>query len=270
MDLLKADLHLHSGEDYYDVLHYSAYQLIDRCAELKYQVISIACHRIFTYCETWCEYAEERGILLLPGVEASIEGKHVLILNANEDANKLQTFEELKVYKHSNDVFIVAPHPFYSAFICLRDKLYQHADLFDAVEYHSYYTKFYNPNKKAQAFALQTGKPLIASSDCHQLKRLGKTYSLLKAERNVQSVLQALRKGDVQVVSSPLPAWSAVNMMVNLRLGDLKRILRQIKRMNGAIPDPTRKRSIPELAAKSRPVRFHHESASSSGMNHVK
>ena len=153
MEWLKADLHLHSGEDQFDVLYYSAYELMDRCAALEFRVIAITNHIIFTYKKAWREYAAERGMLLLPGVEASIRGKHVVILNAEEEANKLHSFADLAAYKKSHDVFIIAPHPFAWSPICLRDKLYHHADLFDAVEIHNFYTKLINPNRHAIKFA---------------------------------------------------------------------------------------------------------------------
>lgn len=257
MEFLKVDLHLHSGEDHVDVLPYSAFQLINRCAELRYEVICIANHKVLTYSDTWRQYAEERGILLLPAVEAKIEGRHVLILNANNEANRLRTFADLKAYRESRNVFIIAPHPFYPAVVCLREKLYEHADIFDAVEFHSFYTDFYNPNRKAQKFALETGKPLIANSDCHQLNQLGNTYSLLYAEPTIDSVLQSLRKGDVQVVSKPLSAESAFNIMINLRIGDVKRIFRQLNRKFRMHAEPVANKSDSDPVLQSKPVRSH-------------
>ena len=228
MKWFKADFHLHSSEDHFDLIPHTACELIDRCAELQFRIIAITNHRILTYSEAWRDYAQERGMLLIRGVEAQIQGRHVVILNADEDANKLRTFEDLKAYKQANDVFTIAPHPFYLALICLRSKLYQYADLFDAVEHHHFYTRLYNPNRPAERFALQYGKPLIGNSDCHRLRQLGLTYSLVKADLNVPSVLNALRKGDVKVVTDPLSTWEAIKLVAYLRTGDVKRIYRYL------------------------------------------
>jgi len=227
---LKADLHMHSGEDQFDVLGYSAYDVIARCAELDFNVIAITNHIIFTYEEAWRDYAANKGILLIPGVEASIQGKHVLLLNADAGANHLKTFEDLADYKNANDVYVVAPHAFSWSTICLRDLAYLHADLFDAVEIHHFYTKQLNPNKKAYAFAREYNKILIGNSDCHHHKYIGKTYSQIKADQNIDAVMNALRAGAIKVVTEPLGNIEAFNLHTYLRIGQFKRALRVMLR----------------------------------------
>ncbi len=233
MEWLKADLHMHSKEDHFDVLSYSAYELMDRCAELHFRVIAITNHIIFTYKESWREYAAEKGMLLIPGVEASIQGKHVLILNADVDANRLRSFEDLAAYLRSNDVYVIAPHPFSWSPICLREYAYKYADLFDAVEIHHFYTKHLNPNKRAYRFAEEYDKCLIANSDCHHPRYLGKTYSLIHTEFTISSVLDALRRGDIKIVTEPLGSVEAFNLHTYLRIGQFKRAVRLLRRSDG-------------------------------------
>ncbi len=220
---LKCDLHLHSGEDHYDILFYTAYDLMDRCAALNFDVIAITNHVDLTICRDWKDYAADRGMLLIPGVEACIGSKHVLILNADADAGKIRTFEDLRAYKASHDVFIVAPHPFGWTPICLNRKAEEYAELFDGVEWHHFYTKSFNPNKKAEAFAHRHGKPILANSDCHHLGYLGETYSWIKAEKTVPSVLDALRRGEIEIVSRPMGFWRAFYIHGVLRMGQVRR-----------------------------------------------
>ncbi len=228
MEWLKADFHLHTQDDHCDILFYSAYELIDRCADLGYSIIAIANHRIFTYEEAWQDYALERNMLVIPAVEACIGRAHVLILNANKDANNIHSFEDLEDYKSSHDVFIVAPHPFSFDPICLRDKLYDYAHLFDGVEIHNFHTKHYNPNKKAEAFARKYGKTLVGNSDGHYLRHIGKTYTEIKADLTLSSVMAALREGEVRVVTEPLGFLEAFNLHFLLRLGGCRRVLRRM------------------------------------------
>lgn len=230
MEWLKADFHLHSGEDRLDIIPYPAWELIDRCARLGYKVISITNHQVFTFEEHWRDYAQERGILLIPGVEANINGRHVLILNADGDANRLQTFEDLAAYRMSHNVVIVAPHPFHWSLICLRARLESYLSLFDAIEIHSFYTKRFDPNRKAQQFAEANGVPLVANSDCHHLSQLDRTYSRVFADMNVASVLNSLRKGDVQIVTEPLDGAEVLRLLIYLRIGQAKRLLRRLNR----------------------------------------
>ncbi|MCX6639838.1 MAG: hypothetical protein NTW14_05065 [bacterium] len=221
MEWLKADFHLHTNEDYYDYMPHSAYELIDHGAKLGFCVLAITNHNFFTFSEAWRDYAQRRGILLIPGVEASIRDKHVLILNADKDVNKLRTFDDLKAYKSSTDAVIIAPHPFYPALICLQSKLFRHLDLFDGVEFHAFYTKFFNPNERARQFAAEHGKTLIGDTDCHRLYQMGKTYTRIHAELNLSSVLGALRQGATEVVSRPLTAAEMLKSYIDMQWPNL-------------------------------------------------
>lgn len=256
---MKADFHLHSSEDHCDIIPHSAYELIDRCAALQYRVIAITNHRYLTFDEAWRDYARERGILLIPGVEANLQGRHVLILNANQDADKLRTFADLDAYQRANDVVTVAPHPFYFSFICLRGKLYQHSNLFDAVEIHYFYTRFLNPNKRAEKFAREHGKPLVGDSDCHRLQQLGLTYSWVLADPNVSSVMEALRKGDVRVETQPLNTWEAISLLSYLRLGQMKRFFRRFSGSSQVHKDKTDIILDSSVGTESRPLSSHRQ-----------
>ena len=82
--MLKADFHIHSNEDKRDLIAYSAREFIDAAAEKKFDVLALTNHDIFTYSQELSDYAAEKGILLIPGIESTIEGKHVVILNPPE------------------------------------------------------------------------------------------------------------------------------------------------------------------------------------------
>jgi len=227
MEWLKADFHAHCGEDRCDILFYTAYDLIDRYAELCFQIMTISNHITLTWNEDWKHYAADKGLLLIPGVEASINQKHVLILNADKDADKIRTFEDLRAYKASHDSFIVAPHPFSFASICLNQDTYKHADLFDGVEWHHFYTDWFNPNLKAKQFAEETGKTLIANSDCHNLGYLGEVFTRVQAEPTWESVSLALRNSDVEIKAQPLSTFRAIYIHHILRMGQVRRGLRK-------------------------------------------
>jgi predicted metal-dependent phosphoesterase TrpH len=237
MEWLKADFHLHTNEDYFDHMPHSAYDLIDRGAKLGFEVLAITNHVYYTFDEAWRDYANRRGILLISGVEASIKSSHVLILNADKDVNHLRTFEDLIAYKESHDSVIVAPHAFYPGLICLRRKLFKYADLFDGVEYHSFYTKYFNPNKKAQKFALDHGKTLIGNTDCHRLHMLGKTYTRINAERSLSSILQALRTGKTEIVTRPLTTAEAFKSYIDM---EFPHLMMWIDRNSAESPDKSK------------------------------
>ncbi|NPA94835.1 MAG: hypothetical protein GXO58_05340, partial [Thermodesulfobacteria bacterium] len=134
MALLKADFHIHTSEDPQDLVRYSARELIDMAHELGYRVLAITNHNECTWTPYLRDYARERGIVLLPGMEATIEGRHVLLINfpfSNLGVSRLEDLYPLK--KDSN--LIVAPHPFYPSPVALRGKFTKNLRLFDAAEW---------------------------------------------------------------------------------------------------------------------------------------
>ena len=136
--MIKVDLHMHSGEDPKDGLHYPATALIDRAVELGYHAIAITLHGQVIADERVFDYAREKGLLLIRAVEWNIEGGDVLLYNITQkEAQKLVTFDALRACKRERgeDFLVIAPHPFYPAGHSLLGNLEANIDLFDAIEY---------------------------------------------------------------------------------------------------------------------------------------
>ena len=201
---LKCDLHLHTKEDPRHQLGYTARDLIEKAAESGYQVLSITNHNTVTYDAELRDFAAEKGVLLIPGVEATVMGKHVLIYGVEGMEEKWDrlTFFDLKRLK-SRGAFIVAPHPFYPNYNCLGNLLNRFSTLFDAVEYSHLYTKKVNFNLKAKDFARSKGIPVLGLSDAHSLKQLDYTYTLIDADQDTDSVFQAIRENRLTIVTRP-------------------------------------------------------------------
>ena len=207
---LKCDFHLHSKEDPRHQLQYSAEDLIDAAAGHGYEVISITNHNTVTYSQHLADYAKERGVLLISGVEATVMGKHVLLYGVdgmNEKWDRL-TFFDLKRL-HSRGVFVVAPHPFYPNYNCLGNLLNRFSGLFDAVEYSHLYTRKVNFNSKAQEFASSKNMPILGLSDAHSLKQLDYTYTLIDAELDQESIFQAIRDHRTTIVTRPARLYTS-------------------------------------------------------------
>jgi predicted metal-dependent phosphoesterase TrpH len=205
VDVLKVDLHLHSSEDPVDVISHDAHQLIDRAAELGFDALALTLHDYDLRDAALCGYARERGIVLIPGVERTIEGRHVLLLNFAERTDRVRTFEDLAELRRTGHGLVIAAHPYFPDKSCLRWRLDRYVELFDAVEWSYFWTHALNFNAKAARFAAQHGKPLVASSDLHDLRQLGRTYSLVFADRDAGSICAAIRAGRVSIQTSPVP-----------------------------------------------------------------
>lgn len=215
---LKADLHTHTSDDPRDRVAYSAEMLIDQAHNAGVEVLAITCHEAVVHSSYYEEYARRRDMVLVPAIEQLVEGKHVLILNPSEALEQSRTFEELRANKRKESL-IIAPHPFHPMGAALRRQVKKNHDIFDALEYHSFYFSFINPNKTAQRVARRLNLPLIGSSDTHTLPYIDSTYSWIDVEvddqdhlPSVLNIIQALRKGRVETVTRPRPFADGARM----------------------------------------------------------
>ncbi len=146
------------------------------------------------------DHARARGITLISGVERTIEHKHVLLLNFDATAERVNSFDELgELRRAQQNGLVIAPHPFYPARCCLGGLLERHADLFDAVELNAFYTSQVDYfNRSAVNWARRVGKPIVANADVHRLKQLGKTFSLVDAAPEPNAICAAIRAGRVK------------------------------------------------------------------------
>ena len=241
--MLKVELHSHSADDPVDRIPYTTRELIDRAATLGYDAIAITLHERQLDLAPFVPYAAARGIVLIPGTERTIEGKHVLLLNFKDGAGDVCTFADLARLKSRARGLVVAPHPFFPTSVCLGTDLDRYADLFDAVERNAMFTRLVDFNRRAERWAERHGKPVVGNGDVHRLMQLGTTYSLVDAPRDADAICEAVAAGRVRVESRPL-AWSDVaQLLSSMMLGDLRNGSRQngeASQPNVSAVDPSR------------------------------
>ena len=218
--MLKVDFHTHTADDPKDYISFSSKELIDRASELGYDALAITNHDIVTGRPKLERYAEARGILLIPGIELTLSNKHVIVINPPpRGLPGISALEDLPRVR-SESSLVIAPHPFYPGFKCLWSKLVEHIGLFDAIEFSFFYSRLINRNRPAVGVARAAGKPLVGSSDCHNIWQVGLTYSLVEAERTIPSIIAAVKEGRVQVATTPLSMRAMFRVGANWVLGD--------------------------------------------------
>jgi predicted metal-dependent phosphoesterase TrpH len=222
MTLIKVELHAHTSDDPHDHIPHSTPQLIDRAASLGYGALAITLHDRQLDIRQFQEYAASRNLVLIPGVERTISGKHVLLLNFGPKAEGIDSFETLEAMKKTTPGgLVVAPHPFYPARTCLGRLLTRYAQVFDAVEFNAFYTSTFNMfNNAAVRWARERGKSIVANADVHRLWQLGTTYSLVDAAPNPDAICQAIRTGHVEIRSTPMSTWRAATYLSVLLLDE--------------------------------------------------
>jgi predicted metal-dependent phosphoesterase TrpH len=205
---IKVDLHIHTLDDPLDALDYSAHELLERASRLGFRVLAITLHdAVFDRPEVFAD-AAGMGILLIPAAEVRLEGADVILLNVTaEEIARLRTLEDLAALRarRGPSLFTIAPHPFYILGGSIGETLVERIDLFDAIELCHFWSRIFNPNKRAVRIAERFQKPLIATSDAHQLHAFGSNYSSIPrpAELTVDSVLHLLRRGRLRVTNPP-------------------------------------------------------------------
>ncbi len=217
--MLKVELHTHTADDPVDRIPHSTTELIDRAADLGYDAVAITLHERQLDLDRFLPYAADRGIVLIPGIERTIEGRHVLLLNFDGGTEELETFEDLARLKRRGSGLVIAPHPFYPGTVCLRERLDQHADLFDAVERNAMFTATLDFNRRAERWAARHGKPVVGNGDVHRLHQLGTCYSLVDADPEPGAICRAIADGRVRVVSRPLSWYEAARTMAAVVIG---------------------------------------------------
>jgi hypothetical protein len=214
--MLKVELHSHTSDDPVDHIPYSSHELVDRAAALGYDALAITLHDRLLDIRPLAPYAADRGIVLIPGIERTIEGRHVLLLNFSRAAEDVCSFEDLARLKRREAGLVVAPHPYFPAAHSLFGRLTRHADLFDAVEYNAMYTASLNFNIPAARWARAHGKPVVGNGDVHRFAQLGATYSLVEADAGADAICHAIRAGRVRVETRPLSWPTAVRVVAGM------------------------------------------------------
>lgn len=206
MKPLKVQFHVHTAHDPVDHPKHSAEEMLDLAAEKNYDVVAITHHDQFFFNDDIKTYAEKLGILLVPGIEKTISGRHVLIINATKDAEQINNFYDLCKYRKSHpECLTIAAHPYYPRGFCLQEKLLENINLFDAIEYSWFFTEKLNIfNKKAEEIAKLHKKALIGTSDNHILPYLDQNFSLVYAEKNWSAIREAILANKVEIKATPL------------------------------------------------------------------
>ena len=215
---IKADLHLHTAEDPFDVIDYSAGELLAHAYRRGFDVLAVTLHdKVFADPDVFAQ-AEALGILLIPAAELRIEGADVVLLNLSvEDAAQTHTFEDLRRLRarRGKSLLVFAPHPFYRLGGSIGERIEDHLDCFDAIEHCHFHVPIFDPNVRAKRLAARHRLPLLATSDAHRLRFFGENYSLLglaQEETTVEGIFEAIRCDRVQRVAPTggLPRFAAL------------------------------------------------------------
>ncbi len=134
--------------------------------------------------------------IIIPGVEVSSAGGHILALGVNENIKPGLSVEETIKRARLQNAVVIIPHPFK---ITLHGIGYVKGLDADAVEVLNSRCITNGPNNKARRAALECEYPMAGGSDCHEAQMIGRSYSEIDTDsRSVEDVLDAIRKGRIR------------------------------------------------------------------------
>jgi predicted metal-dependent phosphoesterase TrpH len=228
--VIRVELHAHTSDDPEDRIPHSAEDLIAAAAAHGYGGLAITLHDAVFDPAPLADVARRYGVRLLRGIERTVEGAHVLLINFPAPAAlAVERFEDVAALKAAHPHgLVVAPHACFPIRTALgRRRLEAFAPLWDAIEVNAMHIRGADWNRGALAWAAAHQRPLVGNGDVHRLSQLGRTWSevdvTLPADLSdgeaADAICEAIRAGRVRVGGGPLTPWEAATVATQMIVG---------------------------------------------------
>jgi predicted metal-dependent phosphoesterase TrpH len=195
---VKIDLHVHT---YYssdslitpkDLVYYAAKRGLDAVAITDHDRVDGA-----------VKIAQEKNLLIIPGIEVSSLNGHVLGLNVQEPIPRRLDVDETVDRIHDSGGIAVACHPvtFFKGSLGERTN-----SRFDAVEVINASAFPFNYSvKHGERLASRLGISRVGGSDAHYGPEIGCAHTVVDAELVVDEIVKAIRRGSCQPFGGAIP-----------------------------------------------------------------
>ncbi|MEM3760772.1 MAG: PHP domain-containing protein [Candidatus Bathyarchaeia archaeon] len=195
---LKIDLHVHTNYSYDSVI--KPEEVVFYAKKRGLDGVAITDHD-----KTECalKMAKETNFLIIPGIEVSSLGGHVLALNIQEPIPKGLSVDETVDRIHSLGGIAVACHPTSLFKGSLGENI---SSKFDAVEVINASAFPFNYSvKHSRKIASRLGIAQIGGSDAHYGPEVGCAYTLVNAESEVEEIIKSITNGLCQPFGKAIP-----------------------------------------------------------------
>ncbi len=161
-------------------------------------VIAISDHNTVDGTGEVLQKTRDTDILAIPSIEISSTQGHILGFGCEENIPQGLSPQDTIDRIHDLGGLAIIPHPycFYRhGLLCKSD----YKDLkIDAIETKNARFIVGYCNNKAKKLSKKEHIPRLGASDAHYYKFVGDCYSLVQCEKNIDSILKAIRKGKIE------------------------------------------------------------------------
>ena len=190
---LRLDLHLHTTKSIDSNVELE--DAVRRCREEGLDGLAVTDHDVLAKIPS--EFSENSGIIIIPGMEVSADGAHILAFDIEEPIPPRLSVPETVDTIHDQGGIAIIAHP-YSVFRAWVNGREIEEAGFDCVEVANAAQFPYGwMLSKNTALARKLGLPETGGSDAHIPRTIGRAYTVLESEtRDREGILRALRRGE--------------------------------------------------------------------------
>ena len=194
--MLKMDSHIHS--EYSSDSHSKIDDILKVAKKEKIDVIAISDHNTVDGTDEVLKKTRNTDILAIPSIEISSSKGHIIGFGCEEtiprDLSPQDTIDRI----HDLGGLAIIPHPF-----CFyRHGLLHNTDYkdlkIDAIETKNARFVVGYCNNKAKNLSKNENFPALGASDAHYYKFVGDCFSLVEAEKDIDSIMKAIKKNKTE------------------------------------------------------------------------
>lgn len=223
--MLICDLHVHTnfskdGES-------SVEDILKRAEEVGLDVIAITDHDTIDGAKKALSCSTT--VFVIPGIEVSTKQGHLIVLGVTEIIpSGLDVIDTVEIARKLGGLLIL-PHPYHVWRHGVARRKKAGMTVVDAIE--TFNSRFIvgSANRKAARIAKKLEKPCVAGSDAHHAKFVGYGRTFVDAEKDISSILSAIRDGKVSCGGRQTPLRTYTHQSLNNTWRKIKRFTRRVR-----------------------------------------
>lgn len=176
---------------------HSAKECIEYAMKKKLEAVAITDHDEVQGALEGIRYVKKnkKDFLVIPGIEVSTKDGHLIVLGVEEKIRQGLLVEETVEIAKSQGGITIAPHPF----DIKNDGIKTKAKKCNAIEEFNAFNLDRISNFVSKRFAKKYELITTAGSDAHCKEMIGYCVNEIEAEKDIDSVLNAIKKGNISI-----------------------------------------------------------------------